>query len=133
MTLTKIGQRVRQRREEQGLDQGQLAAIVGKTRGYISRVETGKAGEKAEDLIAIARALGTTLADLVGETDDALLAEVRRRLPDGTELALSFERLARALPDQPEQDQEFIRRSIKALAERYGVPVDPESETGDQT
>jgi|SRR5581483_7523944 len=125
LTLSRIGRRIKQRREERGLDQGQLASMIGRTRGYISRAETGKAGEKAEDLIEIARALGTTLADLVGETDEAMVTEVRRRLPDGTELALTFERIARGLADQTESDQEFIRRSVEAIAARWGRDAEP--------
>ena len=127
--MAEIGRRIRQRRTGLGLDQGQLAERIGRDRGFVSRVENGKAGEKVEDLLAIARELGTTLADLVGETDEAIVAEVRRRLADGTELAVSFERIARGLPNQPADDQEFIRRAIETFAARYGQKTETDEQT----
>lgn len=120
MTLTAMGRRIKQRREALGMTAEELAEQIGRTRGYISRLENGKAGEALSDLLAVARALGTTLADLVGETDEALLAEVRRRLPAGSDLALGFERIARGLPEQTQSDQEFIRQAIDVLAARWG-------------
>lgn len=119
MNLADVGRRVKQRRQELGLDQEDMAKQIGRTRGYVSRLEAGKSGENIHDLIAVAKLLGTTLSELVGETDEAMAAEVRRRMPDGTDLAISFERLARAIPGQPASDQEFIRRSISALVDRY--------------
>lgn len=123
-----VGRRVRMRREALGLKQHELAEQAGLSPSYVSRLEAGQAGVP-DELTKVVRALGVTLGDIVGETDEAMLAEVRQRLPDGTELAISFERIVRGRPGQSDDDQEFIRRSIEALADRYGRKDDPADET----
>lgn len=130
MDLVEMGRRVKQRRQALGLDQEDMAEKIGRTRGYVSRLEAGKSGESLRDLIAVAKVLGMKLSELVGETDEALLAEVRRRLPDGSEIVVSFERIARALPNQTEAEKEFIRRTMEAFADRLAPR---ESETVDDT
>lgn len=130
MDLVSMGRRVKQRRQELGLDQTDVAKQIGRTRGYVSRLEAGKSGENLKDLVAVSKVLGMTLSDLIGETDEALLTEVRRRLPDGSELAISFERIARGMSGQAESDQTFLRAIIKDLAERFGESA-PEAETPD--
>lgn len=128
-SVVKIGERVKARRAALGLKQAELAEKAGVSPSYLSRLEAGQSGDSVDELLRIARALACRLADLVGETEDEMVAEVRRRLPDGTELAITFERLARGLPNQSESDQEFIRQSIEAFAARYGQ----ESEANDAT
>lgn len=120
-----LGRRVRQRRLAMGIgSQAELAERAELSPSYVSRLEAGQAGVKVDELLKVAKALGMRLSDLVGETDEELVAEVRRRLPNGSEIALNFERLARALPGQSQDDQEFIRRSIAILVERYGEKSD---------
>lgn len=125
-----VARRVRARREALGLKQHELAEQAGLSPSYVSRLEAGQAGVP-DDLVKVAQALGTTLSDIVGETDEALLAEVRRRLPDGSEFAISFERIARGLPNQAESDQAFLRAIIQDLADRFGASApDPETPGG---
>lgn len=129
MNLMDMGRRVKRRREELGMVQDDLAAKLHKTRGYVSRLENGKAGESVSDLIEVAKALGMKLSEMLGETDDEAAAEIRRRLPDGSELIVGFERIARALPNQPENEQTFIRTQIQTLADRFGQESEPPDRT----
>lgn len=127
MVLEDLGRRVRERRLSLGLKQEELAQLTHKTRGYISRLEAGQSGDSLRDLIIVARALGLRLADLAGETDAELLAEVRSRTPEGTEIAMLFQRLARGLPGQSESDRAFILASIEALVARWGREAETEA------
>lgn len=126
MNLQELGRRVRRLRKELDMSAEDLAKRIGRTRGYVSRLENGKAGESVTDLLAVARELGLTLAELVGETDEALLAELRQRLPSGTDVIVIFERLAGALSSARDDDRQLIMRTLEALAERY-APA-PEAE-----
>jgi transcriptional regulator with XRE-family HTH domain len=63
-----IGPRVRERRRAQKLSQEQLAQRVGVTWSAIQRLEAGQVQDPHySTLLGIASALGTTVADLIGE------------------------------------------------------------------
>jgi XRE family transcriptional regulator of biofilm formation len=62
-----IGERIKKRRKEAGLSLSQLADDAGVSKSYLSRLESG-AGEmrpSGKTLYLIARALGTTMSDLL--------------------------------------------------------------------
>lgn len=54
-------------RKAKGLNQAELARRVGVDQSRISRMERGETGARTETLSAIARELGITLAELLGE------------------------------------------------------------------
>jgi DNA-binding XRE family transcriptional regulator len=54
-------------REYRGLNQQQLAEMVGISTPYLSQIETGKRMGTAEVLLTIARALKVTIDDIVSE------------------------------------------------------------------
>lgn len=96
---TGIGARIRNARQKQGLTQEQLAELTGVTREYISRLENGRQGARADILVAIADRLGIdpgvmlrgmTAAEedsfLVRETEEA----VRRLVPYRRRMVLQF-------------------------------------------
>ncbi|MFJ4926797.1 helix-turn-helix domain-containing protein [Streptomyces sp. NPDC088736] len=60
-----IGDRVRAAREARGLTQEELAELIDRDRKTVNRIEQGTLGSKVDDLILIAAALDTPLADLV--------------------------------------------------------------------
>jgi transcriptional regulator with XRE-family HTH domain len=64
----KIGARIRQRREEAGLSLSRLAHEAGVSKGYLWNLEKGETEGRpsGRTLYQIARALGTTMADLLG-------------------------------------------------------------------
>lgn len=74
-----LAERVRERRQALGLSQAMLAQLVsaalpageriGQT--YVSQIEGGKIGTTLPKLRALAEALGTTVAYLIGEADKA--------------------------------------------------------------
>jgi len=67
----RIGERIKQRREELGLSVDDLAKRLGKHRATVYRYENGDIENMPADvLIPIAQALGTTPADLMGWEDD---------------------------------------------------------------
>ena len=67
----RIGERIKQRREELGLSVDDLAKRLGKHRATVYRYENGDIENMPADvLIPIAQALGTTPAELMGWEDD---------------------------------------------------------------
>jgi len=71
--MMSLGPRVRERRGALGLSQEHLAHQAGLSWGAIQRLEAGKITDPHySTLEGIARALGTTVAELVGEEEPAL-------------------------------------------------------------
>lgn len=70
------GARVQKRRKSLGLSQQQLADLTGKSKGVISRIESGTYTPRDDTKIAIACALVTEVHDLWVPYP---IAEVRRR------------------------------------------------------
>lgn len=63
-----LGDRIRERRKELGLLQGELAELVGKkSPAYIALIESGERNISTMGLMELAKALKTTVADLIGE------------------------------------------------------------------
>jgi len=61
-----VGDRIRRRRKELGLTQVQLAAAAGVNQGFISQIESGDARPRKRTIDALAVALNTPQAVLVG-------------------------------------------------------------------
>ena len=115
MNLTDVGRRVKARREELGLNQDEVAQRIGRTRGYVSRLENGKSGSKLEDVLAIIEALGMRLADIAESAEGEILAEIRHRTASGAELVLTFERFDGGGEAQTADDRAFIQRALASL------------------
>ncbi len=64
------GERIRTLRESQAISQGILAERVGISQNHVSQVERGVRGLSYEVLMKIALELNTSVAYLLGETDD---------------------------------------------------------------
>lgn len=66
---SELKDRINKRLEEKGWQLANLARESGVAKGYLSEILSGKARKpSAETLYAIATALGTTVADLLGRT-----------------------------------------------------------------
>ena len=63
--LKQIGENVRRRREELGIDQEELAHRAGLNRTMISLVENGKKLIRIDTMIKLSRGLGIQLEDLL--------------------------------------------------------------------
>ncbi|MBM4416514.1 MAG: helix-turn-helix transcriptional regulator [Chloroflexi bacterium] len=71
-----VGARIRRLREKQGLSLSELARLSGVSKGYLSQVERSpEARPSASTLFALARALGTSAAALLGTAEAATAAE----------------------------------------------------------
>src|SRR5215211_509930 len=78
-----LGSRMRERRRERGLSQERLANQAGVTLSAIQRLEAGQVSDPHySTLTGIAHALGTTVAELVGEKELVPLAEAPPPGPD---------------------------------------------------
>lgn len=74
-----FGRAVRRRREAGGLSQEELAALAGIHRTYISSIELGKVRLGLEVAQKLALGLNSTLAELIGEAEEALAERAVRK------------------------------------------------------
>jgi transcriptional regulator with XRE-family HTH domain len=83
-----LGAEIKRRREEQGLSLSDLARLAGVSKGYLSQIESEAATRpSAQTLIKVARALGTSLGELLGD-QEAPGAEPEVEVPESlTEFA----------------------------------------------
>lgn len=103
----RIGLRVRALRRAKGLTQAELAERADRSNEAISGLERGKYNPSLETVLAIARALESPLAELVGEEN----ADSPKRARLLGELSAA----ARALPDG---DLETAVELVSALGRR---------------
>lgn len=78
-----IGNEIKRRREQQGLSLTDLARLAGVSKGYLSQIESGLATRpSAQTLFKLARALGTSMAELLGEqpVETAAMEEIPEAL-----------------------------------------------------
>jgi transcriptional regulator with XRE-family HTH domain len=109
---TELASRIRAARLAQGLTQEQLARAVGVTRSAVAQWETGRAGQVGNNLVRIARALGTSAAYLLSGDQDAGAAPLPLR---GDEMAL-----LRAYRDCITEDRALLVRTAVRLARLTG-------------
>ncbi len=124
--LRQIGNRVLLRRRELGLEQRDVAARIGKDRGYVSRLENAQiSNPKIGDLRAIARALGVTLDELLSEQES-------NRLPDEEEaelqyllsmrqLAPEFAAFVKGQQDATLKERRWLLHALRIIAGRHGL------------
>ena len=65
MNFVKFGRQLKKYRTQAKLDQKQVAEMVGVSREFVSYVENGKKKPALETAIALAKAVGVTLYDLI--------------------------------------------------------------------
>ena len=128
----RVGARIRQRREELGLSLSRLGELADVSKGYLWSLEKGKtkARPSGQTLYRVAKALGTTMSDLLGRT---LLVDAPDEIPKSLEeFADSIglpERDKRMLAqisfrgEQPQHaaDWAFIYRAIEASVHGTGA------------
>lgn len=120
-----LGERIRQRRDEKGITAIELARQAEISKGYLSELESGRAARPSGTILfRIASALGTTVADLLGEeirpVNTATPAELKE-FADEAELPEEDVRMLARIRFRGEQPRskddwrflyESIRRSI---------------------
>lgn len=66
-----LGKKIREKREEMGLSQTELANLVNKVSpAYIAYIESGNRNISTMDLMRLAKVLNTTVSDLLGEREN---------------------------------------------------------------
>jgi transcriptional regulator with XRE-family HTH domain len=76
--LENLGPKIRYYREQRGYTQEQLAQKLGKTKGYLSRIENGKERPNLELLANIADELKIRIKDLFDDETTPILPELRK-------------------------------------------------------
>lgn len=120
-----IGETIRLRRQEAGLTLTQLAERADVSKSYLSNLETQPEHKKpsAETLYAIAKALGTTMSDLLGrrllseaptEPDPALLEYARDAKLNDEEVRQLASIQWRGNPPRSTRRWHFVHESLKA-------------------
>lgn len=100
-----LAERIRKAREQAGMTQAGLATTTGFSQRKVSNIETATRNVSPQDLLALAKALGTTVGDLLGEEpSDADMA----RIPGWSELS----------PDA----QEWVRQTVGMLNRTAEAP-----------
>jgi transcriptional regulator with XRE-family HTH domain len=124
----KIGQRIRERRQELGWSLSHLGEEAGVSKGYLWSLEKGEtdARPSGKTLYLIARALGVTMSDLLGrellvepsqDRPPELIAFARKEnLPD-TDIEMLAAINFRGRRPAAEKDWEFLYRAIRASTE----------------
>jgi transcriptional regulator with XRE-family HTH domain len=120
MNATDLGEMIKQRREQIGLSQPDAAEKASLSHGYLSRLERGLVpNPKLYDLIALSKALGIPLGELVLVLDpsgqDALLEDVL----NDPELTVLFSQIGRGLKSKSLTDRErrLILNNLQVIAD----------------
>lgn len=96
-----LGRSIRQKREALGLSQTELAISVKKeSPAYIAFIEAGERNISAMDLMLIAKKLGTTVSELIGES---------------TETSFDFVQALRSDKGVSQSDKKIIEKIYEAL------------------
>ena len=83
--MTDIGENISRKMKEQGLSQNRLAKLAGVSQPSISGILSDTKSPSVETIRLIADALGCSVAELLGETEEskpALSADARQLLSD---------------------------------------------------
>jgi transcriptional regulator with XRE-family HTH domain len=90
--LARIGKKIRELREESGLSLSQLAKNADVSKSYIWRLEQGESESRpsGDTLYKIARALGTSMSALMGQS---VLVDAPEEIPDSLRAFAEAEQL----------------------------------------
>jgi len=119
------GDRILLERRSSHINQGELAAAVGVNPSYISKIESGKAGNVGINVInAIADALGVSVAYLLGLSDDPLSGVeeededlvIRESSVVYDAMGTTERRIIELLPRLSDSDKFLILQTVERLA-----------------
>jgi XRE family transcriptional regulator of biofilm formation len=88
MTKHPIGKSLRTARKQAGLSLTDLAHKSGLSRGYIHLIENDSSSPTSDALVALARALYTSVGALIGEDDASDFVDVFRAMHEDDQQAL---------------------------------------------
>ena len=88
-----LGERIRELREERDLSLRELATQIGVSAAFMSDVELGRRQPSDKHMVAVARALGTSLEDLQQFDTRPPLREFRRATLTDPEYGFAFRKM----------------------------------------
>ena len=121
-TVAKVGHRIRELRNEQGLTLQSLAERTGLSSSMLSLVERGKASPSIGTLVAISAALSVHMIDLLNENSPKP-SELVSRLAQQPLFVASDGVRRRVLKTDPRRGIEFVVNEYEPGTESNGGPV----------
>ena len=97
---SELGKRIKEYRMKRGLTLQEMEEKTGFTKGYLSKVENTKKAPPISTLIVLAKALGISLSEILGETEErnkiSLVKKIERQVVarNGTVFGYSYQTLA---------------------------------------
>lgn len=115
--MATVGERLRERREERELSQGQVAAYEGISPQYLSKLELGTNEPGVWDLLArLARRYETSADYILGLTDDPVPRKRGESLPAGAQPLV--EAVSQLSPDGFADLEEAVRQVVEEDRQR---------------
>lgn len=120
--MSSIGANIKARRRELGMNQDELARLLGLTQANISRIEANAKGPSADMLPAIAEALHCDVRDLLGverggteagELDGNARTFVLKALESDPQLGMYLRSFIRDSDSYTDEDWKFLATSLK--------------------
>jgi transcriptional regulator with XRE-family HTH domain len=111
-----LGQRVAQRRREQGITQTQLAEFLGVSQQAMNSFQKGRRGVPVSSLPAIARAVGATLDELIVDHEPAAARAAPKKCGPTPKIQQQLEQLSR-LPKAKQRAVMQVLDSVLAQAD----------------
>src|SRR6266545_867467 len=111
-----IGARIRYwRRRRGGMSQRALAGLAGVSQGFISQVETGVLSiDRRSTLVAMAKALQVTVADLLGQPGDPTDPNKAVAAISVPEIRVALAEVEAGVVGKPERDRESVVAALVA-------------------
>jgi repressor LexA len=107
----KIGERIKLRRIEKGLSLQELAERMGyANKSSIARIESGEIDPPQSKVVKFASALDTTVADLMGWTEE-------EEKPAKDELPENIKRLVEFAKSVPDDKVDLVLKVMKSIVE----------------
>ena len=104
-----MAQKIKELRQKRGLTLEQVATVVGVGKSTVRKWETGMiANMKRDKIAALAKALGTTPAYLMGWKEDEQTAPDKLKLTEGEKMLLDL------FNQVPEDKQQLVLQMIRA-------------------
>lgn len=108
--ITRLGERIRELREEKDMSLRELARKTGVTAPFLSDVELGKRFPGAENLALIAKALDVTVEYLEQYDSRPPIEEMKKLAAQNPALGIAFRRIA----DLPQDEILKIAKGLEA-------------------
>jgi len=120
-----IGARIRYwRRRRGGMSQRTLAGLAGVSQGFISQVETGVLSiDRRSTLVAVAKALQVTVADLLGQPGDPTDPNKAVAAISVPEIRVALAEVDAGVVAKPQRDRESVAAAI-ALNDAHRLVCD---------